>query len=286
MGNDQQRNTDILRLFQQNYQLLSSLYPEKTATLTELSTVLGQELGNLSKTVAKLAEAGLLRTEMEKGRRGKRKRIQLSSLSVKMISGSNNIIENELKKVNYVDSQLLDVTFKLLDSSNEEIRRDGVVRLSRETAKAIFPDEKYIIKLKGYIFDSKISDTKELLQTLINLARNSEEVDLNVLDRHFRDPLTKQLQEATGKSDKEKGRWLQILTALTEILPYAKCYDVLVDSYIAHIRERSDYAARIRGLLKAKFPDKVNEVKIMLTKLLPESSTEIGKFIMNELDQL
>jgi hypothetical protein len=51
-------------------------------------------------------------------------------------------------------------------------------------------------------------------------------------------------------------------------------------------RARSDYAAHIRGLLKEKFPDKVNEVKIMLTELLPESSPETRKFIMSELDQL
>ena len=159
-------------------------------------------------------------------------------------------------------------------------------RLFRETAKAIFPDKKYIIKLKEYIFNSKFSDTQELLQTLINLAKNSEEADLNVLDHHFRDPLTKQLHEATGKSDKEKARWLQILTALTEILPYVKCYDVLVDSYIAHIKERSDYAANVRSLLKTKFPAKENEIKIMLTKLIPESSPETRDVIMKELDQL
>jgi DNA-binding Lrp family transcriptional regulator len=286
MSIDRRDEEHILKLFQQNFQLLILLYPEKISSLTELSTGVDQELSNLSKVVAKLAEAGLLRTEMEKGPRGKRKKIQLSNLSINMIKSINDIIQKEIGKVSYVNPQLLDEYFKLLDSSDEEIRKDGAERLYRETMKNLFPDKKYIIKLKEYIFNSKYSDIKELLQTLINLARNSEESGRDMLDQYYRDPLMKEFHEITGKSKKEEERRSLILDALSEILPNIQCFKVLVDSYIALIKVSSDYRTHVRGLLKTKFPGKEDELKITLTRLMQESSPETRKVIMSELDQL
>jgi predicted transcriptional regulator len=285
MSIDRKDEEHILKLFQQNFQLLILLYPEKVSTLTELSTTVNQELGNLSKTVAKLAEAGLLRTEMEKGPRGKRKKIQLSNLSIKMINSINDIIQKELGKVSYVNPQLLDEYFKLLDSGDEEIRRVGAVRLYRETAKNVFPDRRYIIKLKEYIFSSKYSDIKELLQTLVNLARNSDESGRDVLDQYYRDLLMKEFHEIAGKSKEEERRSL-ILDALSEILPNIMCFKVLVDSYLTLIREGSSYRTHVRGLLRTKFPGKEDSLKIMLTRLMQESSPETREVIMGELDQL
>ena len=286
MSIDRSDEVHILKLFQQNFQLLILLYPEKTATLTELLTVVDQELGNLSKVVTKLAEAGLLRTEMEKGPRGKRKKIQLSNLSRKMINSVNDIIQKELGKVSYVNPQLLDEYFKLLDSSDEEIRKDGAVRLYRETAKNIFPDKRYIIKLKEYIFSSKYSDIKELLQTLVNLARNSDESGRDVLDKYYRDSLMKRFSEVTGESKKEEERRSLVLDALSEILPNVKLFEVLVDSYLTLIKSGSNYRTHVRGLLGTKFPGKEDELKITLTRLMQESSPETRKVIMSELDQL
>ncbi|OGD60793.1 hypothetical protein A3K78_05815 [Candidatus Bathyarchaeota archaeon RBG_13_52_12] len=286
MSIDRKDEELILKLFQQNFQLLILLYPEKVSTLTELSTAVNQELGNLSKTVTKLAEAGLLRTEMEKGPRGKRKKIQLSNLSIKMINSVNDIIKKELGKVSYVNPQLLDEYFKLLDSGDEEIRKVGAVRLYRETTKYVFPDKRYIIKLKEYIFNSKYSDAKELLQTLINLARNSDESGRDVLDQYYRDPLMKEFHGITGKSKKEEARRSLILDALSEILPNIQCFEVLVDSYVTLIKVGSDYRTHVRGLLKTKFPDKDDDLKITLTRLMQESSPETRKVIMSELDQL
>jgi hypothetical protein len=49
-----------------------------------------------------------------------------------------------------------------------------------------------------------------------------------------------------------------------------------------HIKEGSIHAADVRGLLKTKFPDKENEVKIRFTRLMLESDNDTRAFIMNE----
>jgi hypothetical protein len=277
-----------LKLFSQNLKIIDSLYPNKSYSLSQLSPITDWDVGTLSKACSKMIKYKLLLIKEERKGKGKpQKIVGLTELSYRLYGLMNEFLEKQLVEKEKSDPAIIDEYFKMLSIKDTEIRKVASDGLYYESTRKAMPDEKYFINLQDVLFDPEYTEIKKvLLQTLLNLAKNADEKQLNIMENKFNQGLKTIFNNVKENDDKNENLRILSLNILAEILPPSERYDTLMAGYLKLLKENSLQTSAAKSLILSKYSEKTTDLKITLLRLYGQSDPSLRERISIELSSL
>lgn len=278
----------LLKSFSQNLKIVAALYPNNLSSISQLALKIDWDQGTVSKAVNNMLNFKLLEIKEVIHGKGKPQRIiALTDFSVRLYSLVNNYLAKKMVAEKFSDPRVLDQYFQLLELNDPQLIKIAIEGLHAEATDKVYPDDKYLEKLRVVIFNSgKASLKKELIGVLQKIANHSNEQNFEKIDRLFREDLTNTFYEKVEKTDEAEAVRIVSLKTLAEIIPTSKKYEMLREAYTHLIIEDSSYTKEARGLILTKFPEKVSDLKLDLIKLATKSNTNIKERVGNELKEI
>jgi DNA-binding MarR family transcriptional regulator len=278
----------LLKQFSQNLQIISALYPNASYSISQLADQIKWDQGSLSKAVNSLIKSGLLiQKDTIPGKGKPQKIVGLSDISFRLFSLVNEYLGKKMVEEKNSDPRVLDEYFQMLDLHDEQMIEMAIYGLSAESTKRVYPDDKYLEKLRDKIFHSNENSYQDkLIHIILNIAKISNEAKLRTLDELFREDLLKLFYREGEKTEGSEAVRMDVLRILAETLEPSEKYGILRDAYVQLIRAGSRYTSEARDLLLSKFADKIPDLKLDLIKIARESDSRLKSLISNELQNL
>jgi DNA-binding MarR family transcriptional regulator len=285
---DKEEMRAVMKVFSQNLPIISTLYPSNSLNQSQISQKVGWDGGTITKAIKTLLEKRFVYVKQEIPGAGKPQKIlSLTDVSVRLYSELIRYFEEDYPQKGASDKVLLDEYFTMLESKDPEVRQQAADGLYNESTRNTYPNEVYLLKLRDKIFDrNNLQQKKVLLQTLVNLAINSNDAGKAAVERIFREPLEKLFNEGEkGTDDLDHYRFLAINVLGTTLNPQDR-FDVLKEGYLKLLEEGSGQAIAARTLLIDRCPDRIRDIKLMLLRKYSSSNGELRTRIGDELDQI
>ncbi|MCX6653638.1 MAG: hypothetical protein NTY03_00805, partial [Candidatus Bathyarchaeota archaeon] len=226
--------TKLLLKILQHYAIIQILYPDKLLSVSELTSTLKKDQGNISRALKELEKLHIIQSTSEKGIHGRQRKVKLTSLVKNLFNYLTRIMEKNLY-ANEMPPELLREYLTLIQSDDEALIDMGITTLIKESDEKTTYDAESLITIKN-ILNENIRK-KEILAIIKNFVKNSDEDKRVVYSKIFLEPLnrfTKNMEET------EENRH-QAFTILSEILPQAELYNSLFEHFYTLIESNSIY---------------------------------------------
>ena len=274
------------------YLILRELFPENEFYIRELATEIEIDDSNLSRYVMRLEEEGLVSTRKVTRKRGKPlKYVKLTALGRNIIHSIIEAAKTLKEQLNPADPDNLEFYLnRMSPDENEDIRQiasEELVIICRNYD--VISDDKVVSFLKKAMRDPDYKQIlPNLLHALLGIIRNTGNEKTH---KRIRSNLKKTLKDLIGQpsetSPEREARIrytsLEVLTALSD---GEETYTELVGLLRSLIEEAAPFAHAARHLILSKHPDKKNEMRRTLFKMLANPDEDLKRRVEDHIREL
>jgi DNA-binding MarR family transcriptional regulator len=282
----------LLQIAERRYNILYSLYPDEEFYLNQLAEKIGVDEGNLSRYIRVLDEAGLVQTRDAPVYKGMpRKYIRLTHIGKRILALAIEAYVTPSEDYEPADPAEIEFYFKMMGpDENEGVRQiasEELVILCRDYD--VTSNDSILLSLKEKMEDSEYKHILlNLLHALLGIIRNTGNEETH---KRIRSNLKKTLKDLIGQpsetSPEREGQIrytsLEVLTALSD---GEETYTELVGLLRSLIEEAAPFAHDARRLILSKHPDKKNEMRRTLFKMLANPDEDLKRRVEDHIREL
>lgn len=282
----------LLQTIERRYEILYSLYPDEEFFLSQLAEKIRFDEGNLSRYIRALDDAGLVQTMDVPVVKGMpRKYISLTEISKRILALAIEAYVKPSEEKEPADPDEIEFYLKMIGpDENEDIRHiasEELVILCRE--HDVTSDDKVLPFLKKAMMDPDYKHVlSNLLHALHNIVRNTRDEEIHKrMQSDFKETLRDLVVQRPDKPSEKVARMryssLEVLTALSYD---EETYRELMGLFRSLIEEEAPFAHAARQLILSKHPDKKNEMRRTLFKMLTNSDKDIKHRVEDHIREL
>lgn len=292
MSSGIEKEVSLVESVKGRYLILRSLFPEKEFYIRELANKIDIDDSNLSRYIIRLEEDGLVTSKKVPRKQGKPlKYVRLTAPGRKIINSIIDAAKTPPEQLEPVDPKNIEFYLKMMGSDeNEGVRQmasEELVILCRDYD--VTSDENILPFLKEKMEDSEYKHIlPNLLHALLGIIRNTGNEKTH---KRIRSNLKNTLKDFIGQpSETSTERVTQIrytaLEALTALSDGEEAYTELVGLLCSLIEEAAPSAHVARRLILSKHPDKKNEMRLTLFKMLANPDEDLRRRVEDHIREL
>ena len=282
----------LLQTIERRYEILYSLYPDEEFFLSQLAEKIRFDEGNLSRYIRVLDDAGLVQTrDMPVIKGMPRKYISLTEISKRILALAIEAYVKPSEEKEPADPDEIEFYLKMIGPyKNKDVRQiasEELVILCRDFD--VTSDDKVLPFLKKAMMDPDYRHfLPNQLHALLNILRNTRDEEIHErIQSDFKEILKDLVVQRPEKLSEKVARMryssLEVLTALSED---EETYTELMGLFRSLIEEEAPFAHAARQLILSKHPDKKNEMRRTLFKMLANPDEDIKHRIEDHIREL
>jgi len=292
MSGGKEKEVSLVEAVKGRYLILRELFPEKEFYIRELANKIEIDDSNLSRYIIRLEEDGLVTTKKVPRKQGKPlKYVRLTAPGRNIINSIIEAAKTPPEQLEPADPENFELYLKMMGPDEDE----DVRQMASEELVILCRDydvtSNYTI-LPFLIEKMEDSEYKHilpnLLHALLGIIRNTGNEKTH---KRIRSNLKKTLKDLIGQpsetSPEREARIrytsLEVLTALSD---GEETYTELVGLLCSLIEEAAPFAQAARRLILSKHPDKKNEMRRTLFKMLANPDEDLKRRVEDHIREL